>query len=153
MSEATGPRRCRKQGPGKTPPAVPPTVEVLPPTDPAGWVEPAPLAEARARFAAGDFRGCVEPLETLYFARRNTFHQGLLQYVIALHQVRLGLRGGPRRLLRGALELWRPYPDRQEGVDLAAARAHAADLLALLPQDDRAPRDEAAADWPAPPPW
>lgn len=130
-----GPRRCVKQGPGKPIPASPPVVEVLPPTDRGSFVAPPELLEVAERFRAGDYRGCVEPIEALFFARRNTLHQGLLQYVVALLQLRRGMLRSPRRLLRQALELWEPYPNWQEGLDLASLRAHARDLLDRLPSD------------------
>jgi len=122
-------------------------VEVLPPADRATWSAGPDLNAARERFAAGDYRGCVEPLEALFFARRNTLHQGLIQYVVALHQLGLGM--APRRLLRGALDLWTPYPDRQEGVPLSALRDHAAGLLRLLESGE----SPGAEGWPPPPPW
>ncbi len=127
-------RRCVKAGPGKPAPAAPPVVEVLPPTDPAAFVAPPELIEVGARFAAGEYRACVEPIEALFFARRNTLHQGLLQYVVALMQLRRGMVRSPRRLLRQVLELWAPYPAWQEGVDVDAARSHAAALLERLPE-------------------
>ena len=128
-------RRCEKRGPLKPAPAVPPRVEVLPPTDRASFVEPPELAEIRQRFNSGDYRGCVEPIEALFFARRNTLHQGLLQYVVALHQLGLGLVATPRRLLTQALQFWEPYPEWQEGLDLALLRSHARALLERLPTD------------------
>jgi hypothetical protein len=94
----------------------------------------------------------VEPIEALYFARRNTLHQGLVQYVVALHQLRLGLVQTPRRLLKQALELWEPYPDWQEGLDLSALRSHAALLLERLPQEvHSASPEEIERWWVAPP--
>lgn len=146
------PKRCVKQGPGKPAPARPPGVEVLPPTDPSTFVPPPEVEEIRRRFNAGDYRGCVEPIERLFFARRNTFHQGLLQYMVALLQLRLGLVRSPRRLLRQALELFAPYPDWQEGFDLAAIRRHATAVLEILPEgvDQTAP-EAATAWWLAPP--
>src|SRR5205807_2451267 len=107
---------------------------VLPPTNRAGFEPPPELEVIRARFNAGDYRGCVEPIEALYFARRNTFHQGLLQYVVALLQLRLGLVRTPRRLLGQALELWSPYPEWQEGLSVAPLVEHARELLCILPE-------------------
>jgi hypothetical protein len=110
------------------------------------------LPEIRQQFNAGNYRVCVEPVEVLYFARRNTFHQGLLQYVVALHQLGLGLVRTPRRLLRQALDYWTPYPEWQEGIDLAALRAHAVALLDRLPHDlERCTPDELAGWWVPPP--
>lgn len=124
----------------------------LPPTEPAGWRDPEELAQVRAAFNAGEYRACVEPIEALFFARRNTFHQGLLQYVVALLQLRLGLVRTPRSLLRQALDLWRPYPDWQEGVPLSELRAHARALLERLPEGvHSAPPNEVEGWWIAPP--
>lgn len=148
----SGPRRILKRGAGTPVPAAPPVVEVLPPTDAASFVAPPELAEIRARFREGEYRACVEPIEALFFARRNTFHQGLLQYVVALLQLRLGLVRTPRRLLRQALGFWTPYPDWQEGLDLAALRTHAVALLELLPEDvDKTATEEAPRWWISPP--
>lgn len=150
----SGPQRCIKQGPGKTPPAQPPEVRTLPPTHAAAWQPTPEFVDVVARFNAGEYRGCVEPLETLFFADRNTFHQGLLQYVVALHQLRMGLVRSPRRLLRQVLELLSPYPEWQEGVDLTALREHAAAQLAALPQGVvEATPDVAGGWWIAPPRW
>lgn len=125
---------------------------VLPPTKREGFVPPPENAEIAARFNAGDYRGCVEPLESLFFARRNTFHQGLLQYVVALLQLRLGLIRGPRRLLRQALALLAPYPEWQEGFDLAGIRGHAQALLRALPDEGDSVTAEEAERWWIPPP-
>ena len=125
---------------------------MLPPTERLTFAAPPELLEIRERFNAGDYRGCVEPIEALFFARRNTLHQGLLQYVVALHQLRLGLVKTPRRLLAQALELWSPYGEWQEGLDLAALRAHAAALRERLPAwVDRAEAEELAGWWLGPP--
>jgi len=111
------------------------------------------LVETARRFNGGDYRGCVEPIELLFFARRNTLHQGLLQYVVALHQLRLGLVRTPRRLLRQALELWAPYGEWAEGIDMAPLRRHAELLRERLPDDvDKASPEVTAAWWIAPPP-
>lgn len=148
----TGPIRCKKTGPPRVLPAYPPAVEVLPPTDRPTFQEPVELADIRKRFNAGDYRGCVEPIEALFFARRNTFHQGLLQYMVALHQLGLGLVRTPRRLLRQALAHWQPYPAWQEGFDLAALRAHAEALLERLPVDVVECPPETVRRWWVPPP-
>lgn len=148
----TGPIRCRKTGPPRPVPAAPPPVVVLPATDRLAFAEPPELNEIRSRFNAGDYRGCVEPIEVLFFARRNTFHQGLLQYVVALHQLGLGLVRTPRRLLRQALDYWTPYPEWQEGLDLAALRVHAEALLDRLPPDLDQYAPEEGGQWRVPPP-
>jgi hypothetical protein len=133
-------------------PDRPPDPVVLPPTDPHTFVPPPELEIIRERFNAGEFRACVEPIERLYFAHRNTFHQGLLQYVVALLQLRLGLVLTPRRLLGRALELWAPYPDWQEGLDLAALVAHAHTLLRVLPEGVHSAPLEQVERWWLPPP-
>jgi hypothetical protein len=76
----------------------------------------------------------VEPIEALFFRNRNTFHQALLMYVVALLQLRLGLVRTPRSLLTQALERWAVYPDWQEGLDLPPLRGHAERLLRELPE-------------------
>jgi len=152
MESRNGPVRCVPKGPRKPIPERPPEVEVLPPTDREGFVPPPELELIRRRFAAGEYRGCVEPLEALFFARRNTFHQGLLQYVVALMQLRMGLARTPRRLLRQALALLAPYPGWQEGVDLTALREHAEELLRRVPEGvDQASPEESARWWVPPP--
>jgi hypothetical protein len=149
----SGPIRCLKTGPGTPIPDRPPEVVVLPPADRAAFVAPPEVDEVRRRFNAGDYRGCVEPLEALFFARRNTLHQGLLQYVVALLQVRLGLVRTPRRLLRQALELWASYPTWQDGFELDPLRRHAEALLGRLPEGvDEAAPEQVAEWWVAPPP-
>lgn len=148
----SGPIRCVKRNPSARPPASPPPVTVLPPTDRATFVPPQELLETARHFRAGDYRGCVEPIEALFFARRNTFHQGLLQYVVALLQLRLGLIRTPRKLLAQALAFWEPYPAWQEGVDLAALRAHATALRERLPAEVDQTSPEQAANWWLPPP-
>jgi hypothetical protein len=147
-----GPVRCRKSGPARPFPEGPPVVRDLPPTDRQAYHDPPELLEIRRRFNAGDYRGCVEPIEVLFFARRNTFHQGLLQYTVALHQLGLGLVRTPCRLLRQALALWEPYPGWQEGIDLAALRSHAGLLLAHLPEDVDRCEPEAVRNWWVAPP-
>jgi hypothetical protein len=127
-------------------------VIVLPPTDRKAFTAPPELLVIAQRFEAGEYRACVEPIEALFFAQRNTFHQGLLQYVVALHQLRLGLVRTPRRLLAQALEFWLPYPEWQEGIDLAALRTHAAALRERLPAEVDQAAPEAIAAWWLPPP-
>ena len=129
-----GGERSPMERPVKPIPPLPPPPVVLPPTDPAIWTDPPELLECRAAFNRGDYRACVEPIEHLFFARRNTFHQGLLQYVVALLQLRLGLVRTPRSLLTQALTLWQPYREWQEGVELSALREHAIRLLDRLPE-------------------
>jgi Domain of unknown function (DUF309) len=86
---------------------------------------PPPFDEVVARFNAGEFRACVEPLEVLFFADRNTFYQGLLHLVVALLQLQRGMIRGPRIRLSSAAELLAPYAPWHRGVDVAG-------LLALI---------------------
>ena len=130
-----GPRRCVKQGPGRPIPDKPPEVIVLPPTDPATFTPSPPLLAFLEAYNAGDYRSGVEPLEELFFARRNTFHQGLLQYYVALLQLRGGRVRAARVLLRRSRELLAPYDPWQEGLDVAAILAHAEEWLGALPED------------------
>jgi len=111
------------------------SIEMLPPTDPAAFVPPAELLAFIKAFNRGDYRAAVDPVEALFFQRRNTFHQGLLQYDVALMQLALGIVRGPRRLLRRADELLAPYEPWQEGLDLDAIRAHIAAWRQALPED------------------
>jgi len=110
----------------------PPEVIRLPRTDPDAFRPPAQLLAFIAACNAGDYRSAVEPLEELFFARRNTFHQGLLQYYVALLQLQGGRTRAGRRLLRRCLELLAPYEPWQEGLDVAAIRRHAGAWLRAL---------------------
>jgi hypothetical protein len=115
-------------------------------------VVPVELELVASLMADGDFRGCVEPIEQLFFARRNTLHQGLLQYCVALLQLRRGMIRSPRRLLRQALEFWHPYPEWQDGLDLAALRAHAETTLQDLPSNlDQVEPEQLSQFWRRPP--
>lgn len=80
---------------------------------------PPPFDEVIALFNRGEYRACVEPLEILFFADRNTFYQGLLHLVVALLQTRLGMVRGPRLRFASAAELLRPYAPRHRGVDVS----------------------------------
>jgi hypothetical protein len=139
----------------KTPKPIPPRAPeptVLPPTDRDRWADPPELETVRTHFNAGDYRACVEPIEALFFQRRNTFHQALLMYTVALLQLRLGLVLTPRSLLTQALELWSAYPEWQEGIALAELRAHAEALLERLPEGVHSlPPKEVESLCPAPP--
>jgi hypothetical protein len=112
----------------------PPEIIVLPPTDRDHWQELPEMESIRGHFNAGEYRACVEPIEALFFRRRNTFHQALLMYVVALLQLRLGLVRTPRSLLTQALERWAAYPDWQDGLELPPLREHAEQLLRELPE-------------------
>jgi predicted metal-dependent hydrolase len=79
---------------------------------------PPPFDEVMERFNAGQYRACVELLEELFFADRNTFFQGLLHLVVALLQIRLGMVRGPRIRLASAAELLSPYAPWHRGVDV-----------------------------------
>jgi hypothetical protein len=71
-----------------------------------------------ARFNTAEYRTCVEPLEALYFADRNTFYQGLLHLVVALLQLQRGMVRGPRIRLSSAAELLTPYAPWHRGLDV-----------------------------------
>jgi hypothetical protein len=84
------------------------------------------------RYNEGDFRGCVEPLESLYFAAPNNFDQGLLQYVVALHQIKT--RGiAPRFLLCRAAGRLAPYAPVYRGLEVGPILAHIAAIEERLP--------------------
>ena len=87
---------------------------------------PPPFDEVITRFNQGEYRACVDPLELLFFADRNTFYQGLLHLVVALLQTRLGMVRQPRRRFASAAELLSPYAPWHRGVDVAG-------LLAFIP--------------------
>jgi hypothetical protein len=71
-------------------------------------------------FNRAEYRACVEPLEELWFARRDDFHKALIRLVVGLNQIGLGLDSGPRFLLATARDLLQPYQPRHNGLDLAA---------------------------------
>lgn len=75
----------------------------------------------------------MEPLEALFFERRNTFHQGILQYTVGLMQLGLGMVRGPRRLLSSARQLLAPYEACLTTVGLGAVLPHIASWLQVLP--------------------
>jgi hypothetical protein len=80
---------------------------------------PPPFDDVVARFNAGEFRECMDPLEVLYFADRNTFYQGLLHLVVALLQLNRGMIRGPRIRLASAAALLAPYAPWHRGIDTA----------------------------------
>lgn len=86
---------------------------------------PVPVQEIIERFNAGDYRGCVEPLEVLWWRDRSDFVQALIQVCVALHQFRRGLRDSPQTLIQSALETFSTTGWRGEGLD-------ASDLEPLL---------------------
>jgi predicted metal-dependent hydrolase len=87
------------------------------------------------RFNGGEYRACVEPLEELFFADRNTFYQGLLHLTVALLQLRLGMVRGPRIRLASAAELLGPYAPWHRGVDVAALLQEIEACQARLPPE------------------
>ena len=95
---------------------------------------PPPFDEVVARFNAREFRGCVEPLEALFFADRNTFYQGLLHLVVALLQLKRGMVRGPRTRLASAAELLGPYAPWHRGVDVAGLLAFIQACRQRLPE-------------------
>ena len=95
---------------------------------------PSPFEEVVARFNAGEFRACVEPLEVLFFADRNTFYQGLLHLVVALLQLQRGMIRGPRIRLGSAAELLAPYAPWHRGVEVAGLLASLQACRERLPE-------------------
>jgi hypothetical protein len=95
---------------------------------------PPPFNEVLARFNAGEFRACVEPLEVLFFADRNTFYQGLLHLVVALLQLKLGMIRGPRIRLASAAELLAPYTPWHRGVEVRGLLAFIRACQERLPE-------------------
>jgi uncharacterized protein len=95
---------------------------------------PPPFDEIVERFNAGEFRACVEPLEVLYFADRNTFYQGLLHLMVALLQLKRGMIRGPRMRLASAAELLTPYAPWHRGVDVAGLLAFIQACRERLPE-------------------
>jgi hypothetical protein len=95
---------------------------------------PPPFDEVVARFNAGEFRACVEPLEVLFFADRNTFYQGLLHMVVAMLQLKLGMVRGPRIRLASAAELLAPYTPWHRGVNVAGLLASIEACRGQLPE-------------------
>jgi uncharacterized protein len=81
---------------------------------------PPPFDRVLSHFNAGEYRACVEPLEELFSADRNTFYQGLLHLVVALLQTRLGMVRGPRIRFDSAAELLAPYTPWHRGIDIEA---------------------------------
>jgi hypothetical protein len=87
-----------------------------------------------SHFNRGEYRACVEPLEVLFFADRNTFYQGLLHLVVALLQTRLGMIRGPRIRFASAAALLRPYAPWHRGLDVSGLLAFIQECLARLPE-------------------
>ncbi len=89
-------------------------------------------------FNARRYRDCVEPLEVIWFARRDDFHKALIRMCVGLNQIGLGLETGPRFLLGTARELLEPYGEWHEGLDLHRLRDFLFEAEALL--DHEPPR-------------
>ncbi|MBW3625865.1 MAG: DUF309 domain-containing protein, partial [Armatimonadetes bacterium] len=85
---------------------------------------PRPVEEVIERFNAGDYRGCVEPLEVLWWRNRSTFIRALLRLCVALHQIRLGLHRSPRGLIRSAVETLSAEGWQGEGFDVHGLEPH-----------------------------
>ncbi|HEY0603888.1 MAG TPA: DUF309 domain-containing protein [Herpetosiphonaceae bacterium] len=98
---------------------------------------PEPYLVFVEHFNRGEYRACVEPLEEIWFARRDDFHKGLIRLVVGLNQIKLGLDSGPRFLLATARELMQPYQPRYQGLDLVALDAWIAGQQARLDQPER----------------
>jgi predicted metal-dependent hydrolase len=112
---------------------------------------PPPFEEVVARFNAGEYRACVEPLEVLFFADRNTFYQGLLHLVVALLQLQRGMIRGPRIRLASAAELLAPYAPWHRGVNVAGVLGLIEASLERLPDGvvEMAPGEVEALGLPA----
>lgn len=95
---------------------------------------PPPFEEVVARFNAGEFRACVEPLEVLFFADRNTFYQGLLHLVVALLQLKRGRIRGPRIRLASAADLLARYAPWHRGIDIEGLLAFIQACRERLPE-------------------
>src|SRR5437763_17054792 len=93
---------------------------------------PPPFGEVIDHFNRGEYRACVEPLEVLFFADRNTFYQGLLHLVVALLQTRLGMVRGPRLRLASAAELLALYAPWHREVDVSGLLSFIHACLARL---------------------
>src|SRR5262245_59138238 len=80
---------------------------------------PAPYRNFVELFHRGEFRACVGPLELLYFGRgRSKFYQGLIQFTVALLQLRRGMARSPRVLLTKAHALLAPFAPAHRGLDV-----------------------------------
>jgi hypothetical protein len=95
---------------------------------------PPPFDTVIERFNAGDYRACIEPLEVLFFADRNTFYQGLLHLTVALLQARLGMVRGPHIRLASAAALLAPYAPWHRGVEVSSLLGQIEAYRALLPE-------------------
>jgi hypothetical protein len=95
---------------------------------------PAPYRSFVTLFNRGEYRACVDPLETLYFGRgRGAFYQGLIQFVVALLQLRRGMARSPRVLLTKARALLAPFAPVHRGLEVARVLGWIEGLLAKLP--------------------
>jgi Domain of unknown function (DUF309) len=94
----------------------------------------APYRAFVAFFNRGEFRACVDPLEALYFGRgRSKFYQGLIQFTVALLQLRREMARSPRVLLTKAHALLAPFAPVHRGLDVIQVMAWIEGLLAMLP--------------------
>jgi hypothetical protein len=96
---------------------------------------PVPYLTFVELFNARRYRDCVEPLEELWFARRDDFHKALIRMVVGLNQIGLGLDSGPRFLLRTARELLEPYGERHQGLDLQSLREFLLEAEAVVERE------------------
>jgi hypothetical protein len=107
-----------------------------------------PAAEAVRRFNERDYRGCVEPLEVLWWRERSDFARALIRVCVAFHQMRIGLYESPLKLLRNAVAALEAGEWRGEGID---ARDLEAPLRVLIDRESgaaeggRNPREPPAA--------
>ncbi|NJK60237.1 MAG: DUF309 domain-containing protein [Oscillatoriales cyanobacterium SM2_1_8] len=83
------------------------------------------LAEAIARFNAGDFYGCHDVLEELWheaLSAERPLYQGLLQIAVGLHHEQNANLRGAALLLADGLQRLRPYDEETAGFNLEALR-------------------------------
>ena len=84
---------------------------------------PDPVSEVVERFNAGDYRGCVEPLEVLWWRDRSELVRALLRVCVALHQLRRGLSQSPRIMIRGAIRTLSSEGWKGKGFDFRGLEA------------------------------
>jgi ribosomal protein S18 acetylase RimI-like enzyme len=93
-----------------------------------------PLACAIARFNAEEYRDALLAFEERWHAERGDVLRACIQLSNALNQLRLGLVTSPRRLLASAEALLAGQTEPYEGLDLAALRAYAGAVRAVIPE-------------------
>ncbi|MFQ3680208.1 MAG: DUF309 domain-containing protein [Pseudanabaenaceae cyanobacterium] len=95
------------------------------------------LAEAIARFNAGDFYGCHDVLEELWHEARpaeRPLYQGLLQIAVGLHHEQNQNLRGAALLLADGLQRLRSYDNETAGLNLETLRPSLEQRLAQIQQ-------------------